>query len=286
MLTRTVPRDTLLFSDVDGTLIDPQGCPPRQWARIRELLGDALIVLTSSRTLPQLLEVQETLGIHGPVIAENGSVIAFPEGWPGTPAHARADGPGGWRTVRIGSTAPMLRAVVLGLASSLLLHAEVVSHGDATSPVAAPSLGLLLLEQGTQRTHSVLIQVLAPRERVALFLRAARRAQLEVNDGGEWFVVQHGASKGMAARRLRGWLDGHLRPGYPVVAAGDAANDRSLLEAADIRLVMRGSNGDVHPGLAFLDRARVARTAGVDGWEDLLPYLHLALSHAGGMADA
>lgn len=286
MLLRTVLRDTLLFTDVDGTLLDPQGCPPQRWGRIRELLSDSLLILASSRTLHQLVEAQQVLGLEGPVIAENGSVIAFPEGWPGTPVHARADGPSGWRTVRIGTTAPMLRAVVLGIASSLLLPVEVGPSEGAPVPEVIGGIGSLLLEPGAGRTHSVLLKVLAPRERAALFLRAAQRAQLEVTLGGEWYVVQHGASKGMAARRLRSWLDPHLRPGCPVVAVGDAANDRSLLEAADIRLVMRDREGGVHPDLASLDRTRVARTAGVDGWEDLLPYLHLALAHTGGPSDA
>ncbi len=281
-------RDVLLFSDIDGTLIDALGRPPRAWEAVRDVLDDALIVLCSSRTVPEVVAAQHRLGLHGPFIAENGAVLAFRKDWVATPPGAVThDGFPDFRTIRLGHGSVQLRSVLLGVASALLFSVEVITEEEVqrVSLDADSAERLVLLRDASHRTHSVLLRILAGPERTALLRHAMARAQLTISDGGRWHVAQHGSSKGMAARLMRTMLTPHLRPQAPSVGIGDSENDRSLLEATDIRWVLRQANGQVHPALASLDDVSIADTPGVDGWTDLLPHLRRDLVTTGGLAN-
>ena len=72
-------RDTLLiFSDLDGSLLDIHTYdwqPAIPW--LDRLLDYQIpIILCSSKTVAEMLEIQQELGLEGlPLIAENGAVI-------------------------------------------------------------------------------------------------------------------------------------------------------------------------------------------------------------------
>lgn len=286
--TMMPPRDVLIFSDIDGTLLDAAGLPPRAWPAMRDVLDEALIVLCSSRTVRQVRDAQHRLGLSGPFIAENGALLCFPDDWPDAPAQAVTDiSIPDLRVVRIGTPAPQLRSVLLGVASALLFTVEV---GDERllhdlSSQASGTGRVVLVPNASQRSHSVLMQVAASPERAALLLRAMARAHLTVTNGGRWLVVQHGSSKGMAAGLMRTLLRSRLRPEAPAIAVGDSDNDRSLLESMDVRWVLRSDDGTVSPSLASLDGITVATTPGVNGWSDLLPQLRRDLVTTGGIGD-
>ena len=72
----------LIFTDLDGTLLDHysysfEAALPAL-AVIKSL--DIPLILTSSKTMPEMRRIQQKLGINHPFIIENGGAICFPPG--------------------------------------------------------------------------------------------------------------------------------------------------------------------------------------------------------------
>ena len=81
----SIQQPLLVFSDLDGTLLDSHSYdwqPAAPWlSRLRE--ANVPVILCSSKTSAEMLYLQKTLGLQGlPLIAENGAVIQLAEQWP------------------------------------------------------------------------------------------------------------------------------------------------------------------------------------------------------------
>ncbi|MBE0618185.1 MAG: HAD-IIB family hydrolase, partial [Proteobacteria bacterium] len=73
----TTPPPGIVFSDLDGTLLDHESYgwePARPALRALRQAGVPL-VLCSSKTRAEMLEVQHRLGVTGPFIPENGGAV-------------------------------------------------------------------------------------------------------------------------------------------------------------------------------------------------------------------
>ena len=80
----SIQQPLLVFSDLDGTLLDSHSYdwqPAAPWlTRLRE--ANVPVILCSSKTSAEMLYLQKTLGLQGlPLIAENGAVIQLAEQW-------------------------------------------------------------------------------------------------------------------------------------------------------------------------------------------------------------
>lgn len=80
----SIQQPLLVFSDLDGTLLDSHSYdwqPAAPWlSRLRE--ANVPVILCSSKTSAEMLYLQKTLGLQGlPLIAENGAVIQLAEQW-------------------------------------------------------------------------------------------------------------------------------------------------------------------------------------------------------------
>lgn len=76
-------RKILLFTDLDGTLIDHHTYSPTIAKKALKMLDekDIPIIFCSSKTISEQLHLQKKLGINHPFIVENGSAIAVPKGY-------------------------------------------------------------------------------------------------------------------------------------------------------------------------------------------------------------
>jgi mannosyl-3-phosphoglycerate phosphatase len=262
----------IIFSDVDGTLLSERGRAPADWGRIRGSLAGALIVLTSSRTVEELLTVQRFLGLHGPVIAENGAILVLSDEWTDRMPAGSLARPLGVpvRLVHLGSPAVEYRALVAALARDhgVDLETEIdVFTPDLQHPRESRRT---IARHALSRTHSMLIRPVAgePAARERLFTALAA-ADLTVTNSGRWHVVQRNSSKGHGVRTFAGLAATVLPQPLQIVGVGDRENDVSLLNVASKRFVMRLSNGDVDPMLATTANATILETPGVDGWNEI-----------------
>jgi len=215
------------------------------------------LVLASSRTVLELARNQRDLGIDGPVVAENGAVMAWPSTDSLSSVGLREDIDGrAWRVAFIGMPASALRAEVQGAAQRL--GTTYVDQEDVQ-----PTLG---------RRCSVLLRPIPGRDFESLEALAAvlRLRGLAVASGGAWLAVTGGADKGDGVRAVRDWWLKAGREHALIAAAGDSDNDVPLLLACGRRFVIARDDGTWHPALQALPEVECINTPGIAGWRDVI----------------
>jgi len=251
-----MPR-ILFFSDVDGTLLDRAGRYAMTPDELSPLSACLDIVLASSRTVLELSRNQRDLELAGPVVAENGGVVALP--W-----HELLSGVGvrevidarTWCVIEVGDPAAVLRD-------------EVGAGARATGVTWVDQDDV---EPGLGRRASVLLRPPAGHEWSSLeplagWLRARGRT---VASGGDWLAVTGGADKGRGALTL---IDCLARLGHTyalVAAAGDGDNDAPLLAASHRRFAIARDDGTWHPALRALPGVECVPVSGIAGWREVV----------------
>jgi len=250
-------RVGLVATDLDGTLLDRE---TYDFAPARPAL-DALreagvpLVLVSSKTRAEMEPLADAIGAKGPFVVENGSAVIQSERDRdvlvlGTtrdrlldllPVVAREAG------IRVRPFAAMSVAEVAALTGLPPEQAALALRREYDEP--------FVVEEPPGRDPEV-------DERLD---RAARGRGLRVTHGGRVHHLTGPADKGQALRALAHAWPGGLRG--DVVGLGDAANDVTLLLAADRPILMPRPDGSLDPVLAArLPAAERAPGPGPAGW--------------------
>jgi mannosyl-3-phosphoglycerate phosphatase len=251
----------LLFSDVDGTILDRDGQYAVTAAELTRWHSAVEIVLASSRTVLELSRNQRDLGIEGPVVAENGAVVAFPwEPPPPLRAQRTVIDDRDWWVAMLGWPAPELRAYVR----------------RAADLVGIPFVDQEAVEPGLGRVASVLVRPASARDDLQALQPLAeslRRAGCVVASGGDWLAITGNADKGSGLRAVRTAMQ-HAGHRHALVAAvGDGDNDVALLGAADRGYVIARADGSWHPALDAHPGAQRVTAPGIAGWRELVRHL-------------
>ncbi len=216
---------TVIFSDLDGTLLGPGGWPEVEARRAVAgiLERDVSLILVTSKTAAEVGPMHAQLGLRDPYVVENGGAVVLPPGW------------GRWRggELTLGRPYSFLRALLRPLRRSHGLR----GFGDMTVQEIAEHTGLDLAAARLAKVRRFTEPVLVENESQAKALRrAAARQHCQVCRGGIFHHLM-GAEhdKGLAVRLLLPMLKakfGQLR----TIAIGDAENDMPMLEVADCPL--------------------------------------------------
>lgn len=249
------PTDTVVFTDLDHTLLDTRGPGPAGAAVARVRARGIAVVPATSKTAAETIALLRGWGMHGPAVVENGAALCLPTR------------PGCWRVRRLTPQGyAQIRFTVRRLRRELGL--------------AMPGFGDWSLAELMRRTGLTPPQALAARMRLAseplqwpgeappAFAAGLHEAGLSGIDGGRFFtVLPRGADKADGARALlKHWQPSRRRP--RIVALGDAPNDRKLLAFADLAACLPGPR-PLGNDVACLRAAR----AGPEGWLEALHQL-------------
>lgn len=254
----------LIFSDVDGTLIDDAG--GNAFDACRDAAAWAQVILASSRTVVELARLQDAIGLTGPVLAENGAVVAVRAGDPMAPAlpGRQEDTTILGQPWRVGHLAPGFDALHARLRHLTPADRDLVARAITAAKNATD-------REAKARWHSVLVAMPAGDERQRL-IEAFRGAGIRAEPGGHWMQLVSDADKGHAAVALTTeWTSQHGRP--VTVAIGDESNDVSLFGAVDRSYVVHRPGAGHHPDLAAVPRAELLVAEGIAGWPEMLERL-------------
>lgn len=277
MNPRSDPGGWILFADIDGTLrCGPESAPVLR-TRLRSAMERAVLVLGSSRTIEEILDLQLSLGVSCDFLAENGGQIVVRD-----PAVARAlgavelrqGGSGPIFVKQLGASleeiAPLVQAAARGAGLASLLHDPPGWGGDVAAGSAQPL-----------RRSTLLLPTAAFRDaRVDRLIADLADRGLDVVAGGEWVSVSRGASKGRAATLYRDVLRATTGRWLRTAAIGNADNDESLLRMVDLPFVIQNADGHP-PRLAQIDGATLLAEPRCGGWDEALRQL---AAFAGGSA--
>ena len=257
----------IIFTDLDGTLLDHHdyrfdaALPALQAVRER----DIPLILTTSKTLAEVVKINRALGNSRPAIVENGCALCFPldadypfdiSGDEQLQGYAVRCSPPGHAEIR--SFIARQRDQH---------HWQLRGFDDMNTAEVAEATGLPQDQaaDAKQRLCSEPFQWLDSEENLARFIATAETAGLRVTRGGRFWHLMGKSSKALAVETMRDLFYPHSSTPTTVIALGDSENDRSMLQAADIAVVIKRHDG-THLDCAGMKRTIYTEQAGPHGW--------------------
>lgn len=240
----TLP-DAIIFTDLDGTLLDHEdyrfdaALPALHAARARGIP----VIPATSKTLAEVVELGAALGQREPMLVENGGALCFPaeKTYPfPLPAGDHRDG---HRIVPLGANYGQLRDFLCHMRAER--GWQLRGFGDMDSDEVAARTGLTP-EQAAKAKQRWFTEPFVWEGSDTDFQRlreAAQREGLRLTRGDRFHHLMGHAGKGAALERMRVLLSGDSGEAVTIVALGDSENDRTMLEAADIAVVVRNPDG-------------------------------------------
>ncbi|SEQ69782.1 HAD-IIB family hydrolase [Thalassovita taeanensis] len=244
----------LVFSDLDGTLIDHDSysydAALPALAALRAI--GAGVVLASSKTASEISVLRSEMGLEAwPAIVENGAGRLEP-----------ASDVGGHNADYL-----KIRAILGRLPQSL--KSAFRGFGDMTVDEVAQSTGLspAAAALAKRRDFSEPGTWSGTEDDRLTFIAALAREGVSARMGGRFLTLSFGRTK---ADRM-GEMIAHYAP-LLTVALGDAPNDVEMLEAADRAFIIANPNGSPLSTLQGEHNGRIRRTEkpGPKGWNSAI----------------
>lgn len=260
----------LIASDLDGTLLDhfSYSHQPAD-ATLGKLEASSIpVILNSSKTRDEMLDLRDALNNGHPFIVENGSAIFIPAGYfPNKPELAREKA--GYWVLEPGARREDILAF---LRQDGEVHgAPYLNFAVATTEeiVAATGLTRMEAEKANQRDYSEPLLWQGSEQQKQAFITRANAAGFATLQGGRFLHVLGQTDKGRATKLLKKTYQQYTDRPCRLIASGDGPNDLDMLKVADIAIIVR-SPAHPPPSLPHHPSLIVTRENGPQGWADAI----------------
>lgn len=261
-------QKTILFSDLDGTLLDETSYSFRAAQPALNLVHERAIplVLCSSKTRAEIEAIRQAMGNAHPFISENGGGIFIPPGYFSTPVSAVSCE--GHQLIMLGMPYAEIRRHFDALRQQY--GAKVTGFGDMTVEEIATLTGLSLKEAALAKQRDFDEPFIFAGEPDKAFLRAIEDAGLHWTQG-RIFHILGPHDKGRAVQMLKA-LYAQEHGALSTIGLGDGLNDVPMLRSVDYPVLVRHIDGNLDlrselPGLI------ITRQTGPSGWNEAVQQL-------------
>lgn len=263
----------LIFTDLDGTLLNGEDYHYDEAIPVLTALRQQQIpvIPVTSKTRSEVEVLRQTIAPNDPFIVENGSAVFV------APADERfAIAPtktlGNFQLMQLGCTYTEARTGLCQL-SEALGH-DLQGFGDLSRKKIMQLTGLSAEEadraKAREFTEPFLTLKTIPPEEVEA---AANTLGFQVVVGDRFsHLIGTQAGKGKAVQQIvQAFQSAHPDTPITTLGLGNSPNDRAMLEAVDVPVIIPGRTGP-HPGLTMYDW-KVAPFPGAKGWASIVQAL-------------
>lgn len=267
----TGPRFLVVFTDLDGTLLDHSTYSFEAARQALERLSEdgVPVVLCSSKTRAEIERLRSQLGLAHPFISENGGALFVPDGYFPFPIEAPRRWPS-FQAIEFGRPYHELVSALHSGAESLRI--PVIGFSDLTVEDVARLCGLSLLQARLAkfREYDEPFRILdsSPSARSRL-LRALHRQGLRCTRSSRFDHLTGQTDKGVAVARLRGLYDRAAGERVVAIGLGDSPSDLPLLRAVDLPIIVQNDEAEASGRLLQkIPTARLTSAHGASGWTE------------------
>lgn len=256
------PANTLIFTDLDGTLLEHHSyrfdaaLPMLSFIKARNI---PLIIVTS-KTVGEVIELQQKLGIREPFIAENGAGIAFPKN-------------DGYEELPLGKSYTAIRDAFTRYAAQFPIR----GFFDMSVEEVARLTGLPMEQAALAKARTFTEPfVLEKESRLDELIRLADADGLAIVKGGRFYhLITKGQDKAAAIKQLIKQYETRFNCRFETVALGDGPNDLTMLAAVDHPVLIPHPDGRYEA--CNIDNLAKASNPGPKGWNAALKaYFHVS----------
>jgi len=239
------PPNTLIFTDLDGTLLDDRYDVQASAELINALQAQGFAVVpVSSKTLSELSMFAANIDTNTPWVFENGAGIAwpdelFPRGeWPRS--HGRA-------IQLVGAPYAQICDHITQLKQNRGFRFNGFSDMNIDEVARLTGLDTASAARAKDRLATEPLVWEDSVERLREFEQLLGSADLQVVHGGRFHHVMPMTDKGTAARQVLRTYRYVAGPPQQTIACGDSANDLPMLQLADICVICPQADGSYLP---------------------------------------
>ncbi len=238
-------RGILVFTDLDGTLIDHN---TYSWEGAREALEEGKrrgvpIVVCTSKTRAEIEVYREEMGLGDPFISENGGAIFIPRGYPWINVNQirgeRRVKRGKYTIIELGVRYKLLRSKLREIRE--LGIGDICGFGDMSAEELSQDSGLSLEEArlAKRREYDEAFRFEGDEKRL---IEEIERRGLKWTRGGRYWHIMGNNDKGKAVRIL---TDLFKSGGGKIesVGIGDSLNDEPMLRSVDVPILVQKPDG-------------------------------------------
>jgi len=238
-------KQLLVVTDLDASLLDHE----YSWSSAKPALAKLKsmgvpLVLNSSKTVAEMQNLADDLAIRSLIVAENGGLLAVNTNLGLVPESGTSRRSGDY-LIEING---LSRDFILSHAHALRVEAgyRFSGFGDWSAEGIAERTGLSVesAQRSKERFATEPILWDDTDQRLAQFETELSKKQIRILRGGRFLHLMGLADKADgSAAALKLFQKAQPAVDWLVVALGDSANDRAMLEAADIAVVIPHEDG-------------------------------------------
>lgn len=268
----------IIFTDLDGTLLDHDTYDfrPAAQALSRVKQHKIPLIISSSKTFAEILPLRKTLDISDPFIAENGSLIAIPDGYftnkPNPESAPEKEIVSGMELIRLGGH----RGQIVDLLNSLRTDKGFRFRGfsDMSDNELSKQTGLTIdqAKLANQRLCTEPIIWEDSDTAWSKFSYTLKKHGYHWVQGGRFISISKPFDKKDGIIKI---IQGFKAAGHhhiKTIGLGDSPNDLGMLEMMDIAVVIRSKRSEMmKPELP--DTIIRTRQSGPAGWQESMDKL-------------
>lgn len=231
MSKKDSPNTTLIFTDLDGTLLDHHNY---SFDAAKEMLlyikmKQIPMIIVTSKTKNEVIALQKELNITMPFIVENGAGIYIPNGER-------------YASITMGKT----HTEILEAFETCAKVISMRGFSDMSDEEVAKLTDLPLQRASAARLRNYTEPfVLNEHEKLSELTKMANKDGLDIVKGGRFYhLITQGQDKAQAIKYvIKHYQKMHYKK-FKTVALGDSTNDLTMLQSVDIPILIPQADGN------------------------------------------
>ena len=234
----------VIFTDLDGTLLDHDTYSAEEARSVLEKVTarGIPVIPATSKTCSEVLEFRQSMNLKHAFIVENGAALYVPvDSDIRCPMGSKLFD--GFWVREFGVKRQALCDVLEALDMSGTYRFKSLTDMRTAEVAEITGLNLSSAQRAQERLYSETLDWRDTEQALTTFSELLMDIGFSVSRGGRFVHLMGPNNKGIAAQWFQALLKRELTPDVITIAAGDAPNDRELLEMADYALLMRNARG-------------------------------------------